>query len=276
MSWGWRKLLQIWELVKPFLWKKLRNGISTSLWFDRWNSQCPLIQYITPRDITREGFNMRSCVADVVSNKGWMWPNSWLLKAPNLGLIKVPILDEGLIDMPIWRDLNDVFSDFLVRAAWEALRSRDEEVSWYHVVWYSHNIPRHAFHFWLVMRNSLKTQDRVRQWDMGPNTDLNTICCMELIAPILHDILLHLQPMAHRRTAKSVIGRLLVAAASYYVWVERNNHIFKNTRRTPEELCDAIMVTVRLKLLTFRFKNTVMVNDLLGRWKMPKNFRLYV
>ncbi|GJV67975.1 homeodomain-like protein [Tanacetum coccineum] len=165
------------------------------------------------------------------------------------------------------------------------------------MVWFSHNIPRQSFHFWLVVRNSLKTQDRVRLWDVGPNTDLNTICCpfcetqpdshahlffkctfssrvwmlirhlacMELIAPILHDILLHLQPMAHRRTAKSVISRLLVAAASYYVWVERNNRIFKNTRRTPEELSDAIMVTVRLKLLTFRFKNTVMVNDLLAR-----------
>ncbi|GJZ69163.1 hypothetical protein Tco_0632713 [Tanacetum coccineum] len=242
MSWGWRKLLQIQELVKPFFWKKHGNGMSTSLWFDRWNSQCPLIQYITPRDITREGFNMRSCVADVVSNEGWLWPNSWLLKAPNLGLITVPILDEGLNDRPIWRDLNGVFSDFSVRAAWEALRPRDEEVSWYHVVWFSHNIPHHAFHFWLVKRNSLKTQDRIRQWDVGPNTDLNTICCpfcetqldshahlffectfssrvwmsirhlagMELIAPILHDILLHLQPMAHRRTAKSVIGRSLL------------------------------------------------------------------
>ncbi|GKA69375.1 hypothetical protein Tco_0775439 [Tanacetum coccineum] len=125
------------------------------------------------------------------------------------------------------------------------------------------------------MRNSLKTQDRVKQWDVGPNTDLNTMC-MKLIAPILHDILLHLQPMAIGSMQKWVYGRLLVAAASYYVWVERNNRIFKNTRRTPEELCDAIMVTVRLKLFTFRFKNTVMVNDLLGRWKMPKNFRLYV
>ncbi|GJV67976.1 hypothetical protein Tco_1483485 [Tanacetum coccineum] len=72
MSWGWRKLLQIRELVKPFFWKKLGNGMSTSLWFDRRNSQCPLTQYITPRDINREGFNMRSCVADVVSNEGWL------------------------------------------------------------------------------------------------------------------------------------------------------------------------------------------------------------
>nr|GEX48389.1 reverse transcriptase zinc-binding domain-containing protein [Tanacetum cinerariifolium] len=62
--------------------------------------------------------------------------------------------------------------------------------------------------------------------------------------------------------------------ASYFIWVERNNCLFKNVRRTQKELCDIIMITVRLKLLTFRFKNTSMVNELLT-WKMPSNFRLY-
>ncbi|GKB33274.1 hypothetical protein Tco_0872675, partial [Tanacetum coccineum] len=99
---------------------------------------------------------------------------------------------------------------------------------------------------------------------------------MEMVLSSFHDIVSYLLPIAHRRTAKSIIGRLLIAAASYCIWVERNNRIFKNTRRSPEEIRDSIMVTVRLKLLTFRFKNTTMVNELLTRWKMPKNFRLYV
>ncbi|GKC36131.1 hypothetical protein Tco_1048515 [Tanacetum coccineum] len=94
MSWGWRKLLQIQELVKPFFWSKLGNGMSTSLWYDRWCSQCPLIQYLSPRDITSEGYNLQTCVADLVSNNGWLWPQSWLLKAPNLGLVLVPCLDK--------------------------------------------------------------------------------------------------------------------------------------------------------------------------------------
>ncbi|GKD43787.1 hypothetical protein Tco_1268432 [Tanacetum coccineum] len=143
------------------------------------------------------------------------------------------------------------------------------------VVWFSYGIPRHAFHLWLVMRNALKTQDRVRQWDVGLNISLNLLQCMETVSPIFHDIISYLQPMAHRRTTKSIIGRILMAAASYFIWVERNNRLFKNVRRSPEELHDIIMVTVRLKLLTFRFKNTTMVNELLARWKMPKNFRLY-
>ncbi|GKF28850.1 hypothetical protein Tco_0095192, partial [Tanacetum coccineum] len=83
-------------------------------------------------------------------------------------------------------------------------------------------------------------------------------------------------PIAHRRNVRSVIGRILVAAAAYFIWVERNNRVFKNSRRSLEELRDAIIVTVRLKLLSFRFKNTAVVQDILARWKMPSSFRLYI
>ncbi|GJT10996.1 hypothetical protein Tco_0858038 [Tanacetum coccineum] len=98
---------------------------------------------------------------------------------------------------------------------------------------------------------------------------------MECIQPVLHDIFLFLQPMAKQRTTISVLGRLLLAATTYYVWLERNNRIFKKVKRTLEEIIDVIMVTVCLKLLTFRFKSTNMVNKLLSRWKMPTSFRLY-
>ncbi|GKB04720.1 homeodomain-like protein [Tanacetum coccineum] len=282
MSWGWRKLLQIREFVKSFFLE------------ENW-------------DITNEGFTLKTCVADIVSNKGWLWPQSWLLKAPNLATVAVPNLVDTHVDLPQWRDSKGVLSKFSVRGAWEALRLRGTEVAWYHIVWFSNNIPRHAFNLWLVMRRNLKTQDRVRQWDVDLNVDLSTLRCklcdaqldshehlffecpysariwilirslagMELISPRLHDIISYLQPIAHRRNAKSVIGRILIAAATYFIWVEQNNHVFKNIRRSPEELRDAIIVTVRLKLLTLRFKNTTAVQDILARWKMPSSFRLY-
>ena len=175
------------------------------------------------------------------------------------------------------------------------------------MVWFSHFIPRHAFHMWLVMRRSLKTQDTLRHWDVDASTDLSLLRCslcgaqqdsnehlffecafssqvwcyirglagMEHVSPIMEDIMLWLQPMASKRKFKSVVGKLLLAASSYYIWIERNNRLFKNLRRTPEELRDIIMFTVRLKLATFRFKNTNVVKSLLSKWKLPPNFRLY-
>ncbi|GJX55613.1 ribonuclease H-like domain-containing protein [Tanacetum coccineum] len=77
-----------------------------------------------------------------------------------------------------------------------------------------------------------------------------------------------LLPMARNWTARSIFGKLILAATSYFIWIERNNCLFKNLRRSPKEVIDIIIVTVRLKLITFWFKNTSMVNQLLDRWKM--------
>nr|GEU79019.1 hypothetical protein [Tanacetum cinerariifolium] len=168
--------------------KKMTTG--SRLLLDQWKipSSCfdhdRSSRYLTPRDITSAGFNIKNCVVDLVANGGWLWPQAWLLKSPDLGLVPVPTI----IDT------------------------------------------RHAFHLWLVMRNNLKTQDKLRQWDVGVGTDLNLLQCafgssqmdshahlffecpysskvlklvrplalMENVPPYLHDILLELQPIAHR------------------------------------------------------------------------------
>ncbi|GJR53134.1 putative RNA-directed DNA polymerase [Tanacetum coccineum] len=308
VSWGWLKLLQLRVLVRPFFWVKLGNGRDTSVWHDSWCSHCPLSRFISPRDIYSEGFNNQAMVADFVLNNVWTWPQAWIAKAPILNLILAPNLDENTIDCIRWRDITGVFSKFSVSRAWGVFRPRGNEVNWFRIVWFPHSIPRHSFHLWLVMRNSLKTQDKLRQWDVGINTDLNLLRCslcntqsdshahlffecpysskvwklvrhladMELVPPILYDIVDHLQPMANMRTTRSIFGKLILAASSYFVLLERNNRLFKNVKRTPEELRDVIMVTVCLKLLSFKFKNSANVISLLDRWKMPRSFRLYV
>nr|GEV24755.1 hypothetical protein [Tanacetum cinerariifolium] len=40
---------------------------------------------------------------------------------------------------------------------------------------------------------------------------------MENVPPILHDIVMHLLPLSHKRTARSIVGRLILAAAAYHV-----------------------------------------------------------
>ncbi|GJZ58943.1 putative reverse transcriptase domain, reverse transcriptase zinc-binding domain protein [Tanacetum coccineum] len=150
-----------------------------------------------------------------------------------------------------------------LKNAWEALRPHGNEILWSRVVWFPHGIPRHAFHIWIVLRGSLRTQDKLRQWDVWHY--VRSMDDMDLLPPTLHQIVTHLAPMAKHRTARSVIGRLLLAASAYFIWIERNNRLFKNSRKTPEEIRDCIMVTVRLKLLTFRFKNKAMVSSLLAK-----------
>ncbi|GJY90993.1 hypothetical protein Tco_0506189 [Tanacetum coccineum] len=78
---------------------------------------------------------------------------------------------------------------------------------------------------------------------------VRTMADMDNIQPDLHDIVTYLQLLSC-------------------------NRLFKKEKRSSDELRN-IMVTIRLKLMTFRFKNTTNVQQMLGKWKMPSSFRLY-
>ncbi|GJZ97564.1 aspartic peptidase, partial [Tanacetum coccineum] len=195
---------------------------------------------------------------NLVSNRTWSWPQSWLLKAPDLDLITCPALVSSVTDLWQWRDRNGNISSFSVAKAWEAIRLHGNQVAWSRIVWFLLNIPLHAFHLWLVTRHGLKTHDKMRQWDVGAKvwSYVRDLVVMDLIPPVLQDIFLYLLPMGDKRTAKSVFGKLILSASAYFIWMERNNRTFKNTRRSPEEIRDLIMVTVQLKFISFWFKNT--------------------
>ncbi|GJS25764.1 reverse transcriptase domain-containing protein [Tanacetum coccineum] len=93
-------------------------------------------------------------------------------------------------------------------------------------VWFSCCIPKHVVHLWLVIRRRLKTQDTLRHWD-------------NMIYALVTCSLCETQPDSHdhlffesRKTSKSVIAKLVVAATSYFIWQERNGRLFKNMKRT--------------------------------------------
>nr|GEZ59934.1 reverse transcriptase domain, reverse transcriptase zinc-binding domain protein [Tanacetum cinerariifolium] len=109
--------------------------------------------------------------------------------------------------------------------------------------------------------------------DVADNVDISSLkcsLCNQSIQPRLEDIVSWLSPMATKRSFKSVVGKLLFAATAYVIWCERNNRLFKNTRRSPEELKDQIMVVVRLKLTTFRFKNKMVKSTIVTLQRVIK------
>ncbi|GJZ81047.1 protein LAZ1 [Tanacetum coccineum] len=76
----------------------------------------PISRFLTPRDIAREGFTLQTNVTDLVENGVWTWPLSCLAKAPNLGLIIVPNLDDSQ-DCVQWWDHNVNMAGFSVKLA---------------------------------------------------------------------------------------------------------------------------------------------------------------
>ncbi|GJW91293.1 putative gag-pol polyprotein [Tanacetum coccineum] len=256
-SWGWRKLLQIRSTIRPFIWHKINNGKSTSVWFDRWTDVCPLKDLLSNRDIVRSGFSLENSVSNLISDGVWRWPLDWLSRFPFLAQLHVPVLLDDMDDVILWRD-------------------RDGQ--------------------------KLKTQDRLRQWDVGPSIDLNllkcplcdlvpdshdhlffecsfssqvwskvrVLCGMDAIPPHLSDVVAFIVPLSKGKTVVSIISRIVVAATSYYIWLERNGRLFKKKTSTPGQIVDVIFSTVRLKLVTFKFKKmSTKSRLLLDQWKIP-------
>nr|GEU98447.1 protein kinase-like domain, phloem protein 2-like protein [Tanacetum cinerariifolium] len=91
-----------------------------------------------------------------------------------------------------------MMSDFSVKIAWKDIRPRAIKVLWFRIVWFSHYVPRHAFHLWLVMRKNFKMKDKLRQWDV----DLALCPSASWYGPgppRLQDIVAWLHPRAHKR-----------------------------------------------------------------------------
>ncbi|GJV28077.1 sodium/hydrogen exchanger 6 [Tanacetum coccineum] len=100
---------------------------------------------------------------------------------------------------------------------------------------------------------------------------VRVLCGMDAIPPHLSDVVAFIVPLSKGKTVVSIISRIVVAATSYYIWMERNGRLFKKKTSTPGQIVDVIFSTVRLKLVTFKFKKmSTKSRLLLDQWKIPR------
>ena len=296
LSWSWRKILQVRSLVRNYLWFEVGNGRTISAWYDSWCLDGPIANIVSSRTITSAGFGLQDTVADIIVDQHWRWPSHWNSIFHSLS---VPVLDSNLEDKLKWKDKNANLHDFSVMAAWEDLRPRQVCVSWYRLVWFPHNIPKHGFILWLVFKRRLKTQDLMTQWDVNAaNMPLSCpLCEMQMdshnhlffecpfstkvwnstkVKAELHNIpsdwdsiIAAFAHLAQVNSVKSVVAKLVLAATVYFIWQERNSRLFRKQKRNSDQLVGVIIQTIRLKLLTCRFKKTRRVERFLTAWDLP-------
>ncbi|GKF87994.1 hypothetical protein Tco_0258871, partial [Tanacetum coccineum] len=76
--------------------------------------------------------------------------------------------------------------------------------------------------------------------------------------------------MAKICSIDSVVAKLVLAASVYVSWQERNLRIFKKKTRTKDQVSEAILASVRLKLLLFWFKKSRRVDWVAADWDLPR------
>nr|GEV48381.1 hypothetical protein [Tanacetum cinerariifolium] len=215
------------------------------------------------------GFSLALKVRKCIHGGMWSWPNDWLVKYPILNSISVPVLNDDKPDVLECRNSDGTFNSFSIHFVWDTIRARDNVVPWYDLVWFPSCIPRHAINMWLIVMKRLKTQDNLSSGDVAAGLTIVCPLCLLGLGSFLDSIVLILMPIAKRKSFKSCIGKLTIAAAAYFVWQEHNIRLFKNSRRSVQEVVDCIMSSVRLKLLSCRFKKSkdaVMFSHL---WELP-------
>ena len=77
-----------------------------------------------------------------------------------------------------------------------------------------------------------------------------------------------------RNTIWSVIQRLMLGAAVYFIWQERNMRLFGNYGRTEDELFKIIVESVRFRLMGLKIKVTSDVIKASEIWCLPIDKKL--
>ncbi|GJV38324.1 reverse transcriptase zinc-binding domain-containing protein [Tanacetum coccineum] len=273
------------------------NGANTSLWYDRWCDNGPLSTRISTRDVFRAGLNLSTLVKDIIYDGSWIWPLFLLEKYPFLNSCSVPV-NKGALDKLEWR-CNGVNKAFSVSQVWSNIRPRGDKVEWYNMVWFNSYIPRHAFNLWLIVKRKLKTQDMIRAWDVSGSLGTSCALCemtpdsyehlffdctfsqvvwshmvrltgFNLASHDIYSLISSLQPDVKRRTTKSVIVRLVIAASAYFVWQEHNWRLFKSKKRMVSQVIDCVVSSVRLKLLSCKLKNSKDGQKFATLWDLPE------
>ena len=100
-------------------------------------------------------------VNDIVTNNECKWPDEWLSKHHSLALVTRCNIDDSKEDLTVWRSKTGREGTFSVRQAYIDMQYEEEDVNWSKIVWFSQNIPKHAF---MAIQKRLNTQDMMRKW----------------------------------------------------------------------------------------------------------------
>ncbi|XP_071695920.1 uncharacterized protein [Rutidosis leptorrhynchoides] len=270
------------NLVRKHIFHEIGNGKDTSFWYDNWHPIGPLISVVNAKDIVDSSLSKGCTVSDLVRNGTWVWPFNLMVKDDVEITSFNPVLQDDKLDVVKWRCNDGQLKDFSVSNVWLDLRDAKPIVSWHKAVWFTQNIPRHAFMLWLAINERLSTQDRLEQWGLQQN-QVCPLCSMvrdshshlfvhcsyvqkvwvdfkgkakmdDLIDAILSgnhrwpDIVNLVATQKCNKSIWSIIRRLVFGAVIYMIWGERNARIYQDKKRSEDVLIKAIFDVVRLKL----------------------------
>ncbi|GKB84946.1 hypothetical protein Tco_0957218 [Tanacetum coccineum] len=169
---------------------KIMRGFLCSQDMQKGKSKVAWEVVCLPKDEGGSGYEK----AIIMTRKALMVSYIWKLLSLKESLWVNSIVMPNHVDRPDlleWRDEDGNVKSFFVSMVWRSIRSRSNKVTWVDVVWFS-------------------------SW-------------MDSSVPVFSHILASLIPIAKRRSAKSVIAKLVAAACAYFTLIGKEEITFRKS-----------------------------------------------
>lgn len=209
----------------------------------------------------------------------WKWPSTWMSKYPVLTQIQVPNLHEMVNDEVMWKTNEGKFVNYATSYVWKDLDNLGQVVPWKPLIWFSQCSPKHSF---VLRKQNLKLSCALCEKCPDSHDHLFFQCefskevwyaLLQILQCNLPDQLSRMVSLGSKNNIGSIVGRLLVGAAVYLTWKERNLRMFQGKKRTGEVMIQLVVENLRAFMMTLTVKDSLAVTIMGGRWnvKMTRN-----
>lgn len=174
-SWMWRKILRTRETAKSFHRVGVKNGASTSFWYDNWSSLGCLKDLLGTRGCIVMGIAENTTVAEAILIHRRRNHREPILNRVEEEMEKVKTENIQTDDIALWKSKAGSYkSSFSSKNTWLLIRKEYIIQRWSKGVWFKHATPKYAFHVWTAMQDRLSTCDRMLKW----NPAIDPVCVL--------------------------------------------------------------------------------------------------
>lgn len=126
-SWCWRKILRLWETIRPFIKYKVGLNFKVLLWFDSWLPVCPLPSFCSQGLGCFPSIPANPFEGSILQQGRWRLPRS---QDPQVSIVAwlAASTHFGDRDELIWASKNS--RRFTNQSPWECLRIPSTKLNW--------------------------------------------------------------------------------------------------------------------------------------------------
>ncbi|GJV15253.1 hypothetical protein Tco_1360576 [Tanacetum coccineum] len=197
------------------------------------------------RDLIRNNVRLSSdlSVSDMICNEQWRWPIKWMERFPMITNLDVPAINTDNDDKIVWRTKKGRDLNFSVSMVNTDLNDQAPD-------------SRCPYPF------TFKCSFVRNLWNKSPFV----IADIHTNSLDLNEIVHILVSNGNGSNIKSIIRRLAFAASIYSIWQKRNGRIFKESKRSCDEVFKSMIEMIKNKLHGITVKDSLAVRDIERRW----------